>query len=62
MKEGHVSMEKQHRNLIDGNWVGTEFSPNLSPSDESDVVGQYARGSAADAHAAIAAAKSAFPT
>jgi len=55
-------MEKQHRNLIDGNWVGTEFSPNLSPSDESDVVGQYARGSAADAHAAIAAAKSAFPT
>lgn len=55
-------MEKQHRNLIDGNWVGAEFSPNLSPSDESDVVGHYARGSAADAHAAIAAAESVFPT
>ncbi len=50
-----------HKNLIDGEWVGGEAIPNISPSDTNDVVGEYARASQADALNAIAAAKAAFP-
>jgi alpha-ketoglutaric semialdehyde dehydrogenase len=54
-------MADRHDNLIDGKWVkGSEYAPNVNPSDLSDVVGEYARASAADAEAAIAAAKQAF--
>lgn len=50
-----------HRNLIAGEWVTGDASANINPSDTNDVVGEYARASADDTHAAIAAAKAAFP-
>jgi acyl-CoA reductase-like NAD-dependent aldehyde dehydrogenase len=54
-------MAALHSNLIDGEWRGGDAAPNINPSDTNDVVGEYARGTAADALAAIAAAKAAFP-
>jgi alpha-ketoglutaric semialdehyde dehydrogenase len=52
----------QHPNFIDGQWVTAEaVTRNVNPSDTSDVVGQYARGTAEDARAAIAAARRAAP-
>ncbi len=50
-----------HRNLIDGEWVGGDPVANINPSDTGEVVGEYARATAADTKAAIAAAKAAFP-
>jgi acyl-CoA reductase-like NAD-dependent aldehyde dehydrogenase len=54
-------MTELHRNLIGGEWVGGDAVPNINPSDTNDVVGDYARATKADAQAAIAAAKAAFP-
>jgi acyl-CoA reductase-like NAD-dependent aldehyde dehydrogenase len=54
-------MTELHKNLIDGEWVGTEGSENINPSDTSDVVGVYARATVEDTKRAIAAAKAAFP-
>lgn len=55
-------MTAPFRNLIAGEWVGGgETAPNLNPSNVADVVGEYARGGAADVDAAVAAAKAAFP-
>lgn len=55
-------MTAPFRNLIAGEWVGgSEAAPNLNPSNVADVVGDYARGGAADVDAAVAAAKAAFP-
>ena len=50
-----------HHNLIGGEWVGGEAVPNVNPANTAEVVGEYARATAADAEAAIAAAKAAFP-
>ena len=50
-----------HANLIDGDWVEGEAVPNLNPANTAEVVGRYARATAADAGRAIAAAKAAFP-
>ncbi len=50
-----------HCNLIDGEWVKGEAIPNVNPSNLKEVVGEYARATAEDASAAIAAAKAAFP-
>lgn len=50
-----------HGNLIDGEWVEGDATPNVNPSDTRDIVGHYASASAADAQRAIAAAKAAFP-
>ena len=50
-----------HHNYIDGAWIGGEGASRLNPSNTSEVVGQYVRGSADDANSAIAAAKAAFP-
>jgi aldehyde dehydrogenase (NAD+) len=50
-----------HGNLIDGEWVKGEPAPNVNPANTAEVVGEYARGTAEDARAAIAAAKAAFP-
>ncbi|HXV28862.1 MAG TPA: aldehyde dehydrogenase family protein, partial [Sinorhizobium sp.] len=50
-----------HQNLIAGEWVGGDGIANINPSNTNDVVGEYARASAEDAKAAIAAAKVAFP-
>src|SRR5512141_2175111 len=55
-------MPDMHRNLIAGEWVaGTTATANRNPSDVRDVVGDYAQANAAQARAAIAAAKQAFP-
>ena len=49
-------------NLIDGEWVaGATESPNINPSDTSDVIGLYAQANEAQAATAIAAARAAFP-
>lgn len=49
-------------NLISGHWTeGAERVPNINPSDTNDVIGEYARGDAAQAEAAIAAAREALP-
>ena len=50
-----------HQNLIGGAWAGGDAVPNINPSDTNEVVGEYARGTADDVKAAIAAAKAAFP-
>jgi aldehyde dehydrogenase (NAD+) len=50
-----------HQNLIAGEWVGSDAIRNINPSNTNDVVGEYARASAEDTTAAIAAAKAAFP-
>jgi len=49
-----------HHNFIDGEKVGVASRPNINPSDTNDVVGEYASATAADATAAIDAAKTAF--
>ena len=50
------------KNYIAGEWVNaTEASADVNPSNTGDVVGEFARASAADAEAAIAAAYDAFP-
>ncbi|WP_019443581.1 aldehyde dehydrogenase family protein [Brucella abortus] len=50
-----------HQNLIAGEWVGGDDIANINPSDTNDVVGTYARATAEDTKATIAAAKAAFP-
>ncbi len=50
-----------HQNLIAGEWVGGDGVANINPSNTNDVVGEYARATADDAKAGIAAAKAAFP-
>jgi acyl-CoA reductase-like NAD-dependent aldehyde dehydrogenase len=54
-------MTELFKNLIDGEWVGTDGVENINPSNLSDVVGVYARASIEDTNTAIAAAKAAFP-
>jgi aldehyde dehydrogenase (NAD+) len=54
-------MSELFKNLINGEWVGTEGSENINPSNTNDVVGVYARASVAETEAAIAAANAAFP-
>jgi aldehyde dehydrogenase (NAD+) len=55
-------MAELHKNLINGEWVGSEGVDNINPSNTNEVVGVYARASAQDAQDAIAAAKAAFPS
>jgi aldehyde dehydrogenase (NAD+) len=50
------------RNYIAGEWVaGATVTLNRNPSDLADVIGEYAQADVAQARAAIAAAKQAFP-
>jgi len=50
------------KNYIGSEWVETgESSPNINPSDTSDVVGYAARGTIADVDRAIEAASNAAP-
>ena len=50
------------KNLIAGEWVAAaNAAPDVNPSNTGDVVGEFPRGSRADADRAIAAAKDAFP-
>jgi acyl-CoA reductase-like NAD-dependent aldehyde dehydrogenase len=49
-------------NFIAGEWVaGIDTRPNINPSDTNDVIGHYAQADEAQAEAAIAAARAAFP-
>ncbi|QDZ11651.1 aldehyde dehydrogenase family protein [Devosia ginsengisoli] len=54
-------MAELHKNLIDGEWVGTEGVENINPSNITEIVGIYARATADETQRAIAAAKAAFP-
>ena len=50
------------KNLIAGEWVaGADAARNVNPSDTRDVIGEYAQADAAQAQAAIAAARAAAP-
>jgi aldehyde dehydrogenase (NAD+) len=50
------------KNFIAGEWVEAgNAAPDLNPSNTNDVVGEFPRGSRADAERAIAAARDAFP-
>jgi aldehyde dehydrogenase (NAD+) len=52
-----------NRNLIAGEWAAGSFaSKNISPSDISDVIGEYASADAHDVDRAIDAAAAAFPS
>src|SRR6185437_9066951 len=56
-------MSTAFANLIDGEQVdSTDRSRNINPSNLGDVIGEYARGTAADAERAVAAARRAFAT
>jgi alpha-ketoglutaric semialdehyde dehydrogenase len=49
-------------NYIAGEWVaGAEATPNVNPSDVSDVIDEYAVGDAAAVDRAVLAARAAFP-
>jgi acyl-CoA reductase-like NAD-dependent aldehyde dehydrogenase len=50
-----------HHNLIAGEWVGSDASKSINPSDTNEVVGLYAIANGDDVTEAIAAAKAAFP-
>jgi aldehyde dehydrogenase (NAD+) len=51
-----------HGNLINGEWLtGSDVNRDVNPSNVQEVVGEYARADAAQTHAAIAAARAAFP-
>jgi alpha-ketoglutaric semialdehyde dehydrogenase len=49
------------KNLIAGEWVPGSLSPNRSPSDLTDVIGEFAHADAAQTRLAVAEAKKAFP-
>jgi acyl-CoA reductase-like NAD-dependent aldehyde dehydrogenase len=50
----------KHDNYIAGSWRGADAAaPNVNPSDTTDVIGEYALGSAADVSAACEAAAAA---
>jgi len=49
-------------NYIAGEWIaGHESTPNVNPSDLSDVIDEYAVGDAAAVDRAVLAARTAFP-
>ena len=51
-----------YKNYVNGEWVeGPDVNRDVNPSDLDDLVGEYARADAAQARAAIAAARAAFP-
>src|SRR5215204_5492812 len=55
-------MTEVSRNYIGGDWVeGPHVAEDINPSNTDDVVGRFVHADAAQAQAAIAAAKDAFP-
>ncbi|WP_210543709.1 aldehyde dehydrogenase family protein [Rhodoferax sp. PAMC 29310] len=55
-------MTQKFDNLINGTWVaGASYSPNINPSNLSDVLGDYAQASAEHLDSAVQAARAAFP-
>lgn len=56
-----TSSSKTYGNFIDGAWTRDDDTrANVSPSDTSDVIGQYASATVADVERAVAAARGAF--
>jgi alpha-ketoglutaric semialdehyde dehydrogenase len=50
------------KNFLAGEWVaGANRSPNINPSDLSDVIDEFAAGDASAVQKAVAAARAAFP-
>ncbi|MDB2691668.1 aldehyde dehydrogenase family protein, partial [Luminiphilus sp.] len=50
-------MPKQHKLYIDGQWIaGDAYVDNVSPSDSSDVIGEYAQANPSQVEAALQAA------
>ena len=61
-RDVRMPMTIHPKNFIAGEWVGAQnAAPDLNPSNTNDIVGEFPRGSRADAERAIAAAKDAFP-
>jgi acyl-CoA reductase-like NAD-dependent aldehyde dehydrogenase len=55
-------MSELHKNFVSGEWLaGASATRNVNPSNTNDIVGEYAHADAAQANAAIAAAKAAAP-
>ncbi|MCR6635031.1 aldehyde dehydrogenase family protein [Devosia sp.] len=54
-------MSELHKNLINGEWIGSDGVENINPSNLNEVVGVYARATVEETKQAIAAAKAAFP-
>ena len=55
-------MANRFQNYINGEWVpGSSWSSNRNPSDLQDVIGEYAAADKTQTHAAVDAAKRAFP-
>ncbi|MDF9776807.1 acyl-CoA reductase-like NAD-dependent aldehyde dehydrogenase [Pseudomonas baetica] len=53
---------KRFDNYINGEWVaGGDYSININPSELTDAIGDYAKADLAQVHAAIDAARAAFP-
>ena len=53
---------KRFDNYINGEWVaGSEYCANVNPSELTDTIGEYAKADLAQVHAAIDAARAAFP-
>lgn len=54
-------MTQEHKNLINGEWLmGTGLTPNVNPSNTSDIEGLYTQASAAQLDSAVQAARAAF--
>ena len=50
------------RNFIAGEWVeASDSAPDINPSDTTDTIGLFPRGTRANVDRAVAAAKDAFP-
>jgi hypothetical protein len=57
-----VTNAKRYDNYINGEWVaGADYSANINPSELSDTIGDYAKADLTQVHAAIDAARAAFP-
>ena len=57
-----VADSKRFDNYINGEWVaGGDYSTNINPSELTDAIGDYAKADLAQVHAAIDAARAAFP-
>lgn len=52
---------KEHANYIAGEWIGSDFRPNINPSDISDTIGLYSRATEVEIDRAIEAASAAQP-
>lgn len=56
-----MSNAQRFDNYIGGQWLaGDEYTSNINPSDLADVIGEYAKASAAQVDSAISAARGAF--